>query len=257
MIKKIYKFENGVMYCGDTLIVMDKIIKKGDKVNLVLTSPPYNTQRNLSDRTYDIYQDGICNNKYIEWTLEIFERYEKILEENGTILYNLSYGNENPSIMFEVLYKIINKTEFMIADIITWKKKSAMPNNMSHNKLTRITEYVFVICRKKEYLTFKTNRKVSSVRKTGQKVYKIAYNYIEAKNNDKTTKLNKSTYSTELCDKLFNEYLIDGDRCLDNFSGTGTTLVSANRRNCKFIGIELSEEQCEYAKERIENDIKK
>ena len=45
----------------------------------------------------------------------------------------------------------------MIADVITWKKRSALPNNTSPNKCTRICEYVCVFCRKEEYDTFKTS----------------------------------------------------------------------------------------------------
>ena len=69
------------------------------------------------------------------------------------------------------LAELIQKTEFTIADHIIWKKKSAFPNNCSPNKLTRITENVFVICKKEDFRTFNMNKKVVSVRKTGQKMY--------------------------------------------------------------------------------------
>lgn len=59
----------------------------------------------------------------------------------------------------------------MIADKIVWKKKSALPNNVSFNKLTRVTEDVFIICRKDEYKTFNANKKVTKTSKTGQKYY--------------------------------------------------------------------------------------
>ena len=66
--------------------------------------------------------------------------------------------------------------------------------------------------RKNEIDTFKCNKGVTSVsEKTGQKYYNIFYNYIEAKNNDgKTHVLNQATYSTELCEKLFNIYADEG-----------------------------------------------
>lgn len=250
-----YVFNNGILYNGDTIIEMDKLIEKNEKIDVVLTSPPYNTQRNLSDRSYDIYKDGIDNEDYINWTLHVFDRYNKLLKSNGVILYNMSYGNENPTVLFMTISKIIQETTFMIADVIVWKKKSAMPNNMSHNKLTRIFEFIFVICRKSEYRTFTTNRQVSSIRDTGQKTYKVVYNFIEAKNNDGSNKLNRATYSTELCDKLLDEYLVNGGICLDNFCGTGTTLLSVSKRTgCKFIGIELSKEQCDYAEKRLLNE---
>lgn len=145
----------------------------------------------------------------------------------------------------------------MVADVISWKKSNAMPNNISHNKLTRINEFVFVIYRKREYKTFQSNRAVSSIRDNGQKTYKIEYNFVKARNNDGSNKLNKSTYSTELCDKLLKMYMRDGDIYLDNFSGTGTTLISVMKRNKSyFIGIELSLKQYKYSIERISNEGK-
>lgn len=74
--------------------------KLNKKVNIVLTSPPYNTQRNLKDRTYDLYQDSIDNKEYLEFIQKVFNEYENLLEKDGIILYNISYGNENPNIMF-------------------------------------------------------------------------------------------------------------------------------------------------------------
>lgn len=251
-----YNFDNGVLYNGDTIKVMDNLIKKGTSVDVVLTSPPYNTQRNLDDRSYDLYQDGIDNKDYVNWTVRVFKRYDKLLKKDGVVLYNLSYGSENPTVLFTTVSSIMHRTPFMVADVIVWKKKSAMPLNMAHNKLTRIWEFIFVICRKDEYKTFNTNREISSYRKdNGQKVYKVVYNFIEAKNNDGATPLNKATYSTELCDKLLDEYLLAGGTVLDNFSGTGTTLVSVSKRkDCRFIGIELSQKQCEYTVERMLKD---
>ncbi|QIA67730.1 DNA-methyltransferase [Spiroplasma citri] len=243
------KFKNGsILYNGDCLEIMPIIDKK---VNVILTSPPYNTQRNLKDRTYDIYLDSIENSAYLNFSENVFNLYNKILEKNGIILYNLSYGNENPTIMFEVINNLLKKTNFLVADIIIWKKKNAMPNNMSHNKLTRIVEFIFVICRKNEYKTFQSNRKIGQIRSNGQKTYKIEYNFIEAKNNDGPNPYNKSTFSVELCEKLLKIYCKYGDKVLDNFAGTGTTLLACQNLGLDFIGIELSKNQFKYSIERI------
>ncbi|QZX49090.1 site-specific DNA-methyltransferase [Mycoplasma sp. E35C] len=253
MNNKTHSFNDSLfIYHGDCLNIMKKLKQK---FNVVLTSPPYNTQRNLNDRTYDLYQDMIDDKEYLNFSLKVFKEYEKLLEKNGVILYNLSYGNENPVMMFEVINTITNKTKFMIADIIVWKKKSAMPNNMSHNKLTRIVEFIFVICRKNEYKTFQSNREVSSIRKSGQKTYKIEYNFVEAKNNDGSNNLNKCTYSTELCEKLLKIYARPNDWILDNFLGTGTTLCACFNLKLNGVGIELSEQQYQYSINRISKII--
>ena len=118
-----------------------------------------------------------------------------------------------------------------------------MPNNTSKNKLTRIVEHVFVFCRKDEFKTFEANKKVKSIRKTGQKMYENVYNFIEAKNNDKVSKLNKATYSTELILKLMDIYCKDESLIYDPFSGTCTTQNACIIRGFSSIGSEISENQ--------------
>ena len=191
-------------------------------VDIVLTSPPYNTGRNSGsmenhEKRYDIYLER--KQDYIKWT-------------------------------------VCDETDFMIADTIIWKKKSALPNNVSSNKLTRICEFVFVFCRKNEYKTFKMNKQVKSYSRTGQKYYENIYNFIEAKNNDGSNSLNKATFSTDFVKKLLEIYSCsEDDVILDPFMGTGTTASGCVEMNRKFIGFELSKQQCEYAEQRISEKL--
>lgn len=136
----------------------------------------------------------------------------------------MSYGVENPNQLWLTIASIIERTNFMIADCLIWKKSTAMPNPMSKNKCTRICEFVFVMCRKSENKTFKMNKKVKSYRKTGQANYENIYNFIEAKNNDGSNSLNKATFSTDFVKKLLEMYSCsEDDVILDPFMGTGTT----------------------------------
>ena len=213
------------LYNEDCLEVMDKLPK--GIVNCVMTSPPYNVSRKATDeynRKYDVFVDVKTDEEYIDWSIEIFNKIDKLLGKNGVVLYNMSYSSEKPWLMNIVISDIIRNTNFTLADTIVWKKKTAIPNNRSSNKLTRICEFVFVLCRKEELKTFQCNKEVvSTIEKTGQKNYGNIYNFVEAKNNDGSNKLNKATYSTELCTKLLSQYCKSGDIVLDPFNGTGTT----------------------------------
>ena len=150
-----------------------------------------------------------------------------------------------------VVADIIRKSEFTLADIIVWKKKSATPNNVSHNKMTRIIEYVYVFCRKDEFHTFNCNKRELSKRDTGQSIYENVFNFINAKNNDNSTDLNKATFSTELVRKLNNTYAKPNSVIYDPFMGTGTTAIACLVDGHKYIGSEISKEQCDYAEKRI------
>lgn len=155
---------------------------------------------------YDSFVDNMTNEEYCDFTVKLFEEFDRILNMNGVVLYNINYGAENTEGMFLAVSKILTETNFTIADVIGWKKKTALPNSCSSNRLTRLFEFVFVFCRKDELKSFYCNKKVTSTRKTGQKMYENIFNIIEAPNNSETCPYNKATYSVELCEQLLNLY---------------------------------------------------
>ena len=248
------EFQINKIYNEDCLMGMRNI--PASSVDNVLTSPPYNIIRpNSTDRGYDLYKDGISNEEYSKWTCDIFNEFDRLLKADGCVLWNMSYGCENTECMSLTVADIIRNTNFTLADIIVWKKQSATPNNVSQNKLTRICEYVYVFCRKSEFMTFNTNKKIIKQRETGQDIYENVFNFIQAPNNDGSTDLNKATFSTEFVQKLINIYVKPHSIVLDCFMGTGTTAIGCINSNVNFIGFELSKAQCEYANNRIKTRI--
>ena len=239
-----------------------EFLEKCDKmIDVVMTSPPYGTERKHSgdkeramknhERRYDVYQEFETEEDYISFTIELFKKLDGAVKENGCVLYNLSYSSENTHMMWHVISDIMRNTNWIVADDIIWKKKSALPNNVSKNKLTRIVEHVFVFCRKDEFKTFNCNKQVKSYSKTGQAYYENVFNFVEAKNNDGTCKLNKATYSSELCEKILGIYAKQRDVVYDPFMGTGTTAVACQNLSMNYLGTELSKEQCDFAEDRL------
>ena len=253
------------IYNEDCFETMQKTCINKTSVDLVLTSPPYNTNKKAGRSTtlnslrknvstyirYDMHVDNQTNEEYCEFTTKLFKSYDKILNKNGCVLYNLSYGSENTTGMFMAVSEIIKNTDFTIADVLIWKKKSAFPNNCSPNKLTRITEFVFVLCRKSEFNTFNCNKRVVSTRKTGQKMYENIFNFIEAENNDGACDLNKATFSTDFAKQVLSIYAKQGNVVYDSFTGTGTTALACAELGLNYIGSELSNAQCDYARNRL------
>lgn len=243
------------------------------EVGVILTSPFYNTNRRsargLTLQTaqlqpgkyahvrYDVHLDDMTNDEYAEYTQKLFTEFDRILAPNGCILYNINYGNANTEGLFRAVNAIICGTNFTIADVIVWKKKCAMPNNCSPNRLTRIWEFVFVFCRKTEEKTFICNKKSTSRRGTGQVMYETIYNFIEAKNNDGPCPYNKATYSSELCEKLLNLYPPSNGVVYDPFMGSGTTAVACARLGLSYLGSEISADQVEYARKRVAAELEK
>jgi site-specific DNA-methyltransferase (adenine-specific) len=237
-------------YNEDCLITMSKM--EGEYVDIILTSPPYNMTKRKGgyadkQKRYDTYTDWKTEQEYIDWTVNMFNNFNKVLKQNGVILYNFSYSIENPSLPYTLISSIILNTDFMVADTIIWKKSNSIPHPASYNRLNRIVEFVFVICRKDEIKTFNCNKNIVKTSPKGQNYYEIVDNFITAKNNDGSNDLNKATYSTELCEKLLNVYGKGGYLIYDPFMGTGTTAIAAKKLNMFFIGSEISESQVEYS----------
>lgn len=253
------------LYCEDCFDTMKRLGE--NSIDLIITSPFYNTNKKAGKNStvlntkvkegqyqyvrYDVHVDNMTNQEYSDYTVRLFDNFDKIITDNGVVLYNINYGAENTTGMFEAIHSVINKTKWTIADVIVWKKKTALPNSCSSNRLTRIYEFIFVFARINEIHTFYCNKNVVSRRKNGQKMYENIYNFIEAKNNDGSCPYNKATYSTELCEKLITMYAPEDCVIYDPFMGTGTTAVASERQNRHCIGSELSHNQVRYSVERI------
>ncbi len=272
---KLFYDENGfTLYNGDCIEVMDSL--DAESVDIVITSPPYGTCRNETfskesnqkrkyNMRYDEFVEDRTPQEYCDWTVSVFNSMERVLKKNRVVLYNFGLGNDGHTEYtaydwFKAVTEICERTPFGVADLLMWKKKSALPNNVSPNKATRIAEPVIVFCRKDEMMTFTANKKVTGeFPKTGQKLYAPFYNIFEARNNDGSTELNKATYSTQFVDVLVDLYCPDESReewtVLDPFSGTGTTGLSAVAKGMKYIGIELSGQQCEYTVSRLSQGV--
>ena len=242
--------ELNTMYCESNLETMSKMTN--EFIDCVLTSPPYNIfNTKAKDRGYDYYEDNKTDLEYIDWTIEIFNEFNRVLKKDGVVIYNMGYGTENPNLMSLTIANIIQKTNFSLADIIVWKKSTAMPNSPSKNRLTRICEFVYIFCRKDELYSFNANKKIIS-ESNNAKFYESINNYIDAPNNDESNELNKATFSTKFVRKLLNIYAKENSIVYDPFMGTGTTAKACIIDNHKFIGSELSQSQVNYANKRLE-----
>lgn len=250
------------IYNGDCIEFMRDCMDY-NSVDVILTSPPYNTARSNMDyfndtkkgrytKRYVDLNDMKTDEEYFLWTFKVFEGFDKVLRPNGVVLYNINYATRTHESFINLISDIQRNTNFGVADIISWKKKSGLPNTASPNKLTRIWEPVFVFCRHDEYKTFNANKKVVSQSKgTGQKNYENIFNFIEARNNDGSCDIHKATYSTELCEELLKRYARDGSVVFDPFIGTGTTAIAAMNLGHSYIGCEIYKDYYELALDRI------
>lgn len=143
---------NYKIFNEDCFETMQKM--KPNSIDVILTSPFYNTNKKAGNHKtlnntytkngqysyvrYDTHIDNMSNDEYCVFTQNLFNSFDRILSNNGVVLYNINYGSENTDGMFRAINSIIINTPFTIGDVIIWKKKTAFPNSCSKNKLTRI-----------------------------------------------------------------------------------------------------------------------
>ena len=120
--------------CFDTI---ENFKKDNVKVDIILTSPPYNTGRpSNTDRSrenyegkYDVHIDNMTQQEYCDWCVKLFNEFDNVLSTNGVILWNVSYGSdcsvnkEGIGLVWLTIADIIRNTNFVTADRIIWKKE--------------------------------------------------------------------------------------------------------------------------------------
>ena len=96
MVNKIYNED-----CFQTMKRLDSCI------DIVLTSPPYNMTKRKGGYAdtgrYDVYNDWLEEDDYLNFTKNLFCDFDKILKPNKLVLYNFSYSIENPSLPYKLV----------------------------------------------------------------------------------------------------------------------------------------------------------
>ena len=235
---------------------MDTMLKMQDNfLDGIITSPPYSICSKRKDMYYDNgYSsiDGLSEEDYLKIRIDEFKQFERIVKDDGVILYNISYHNVNPILPLMLITEMHKQTNLTVADMISWKKSHSIPFQTSPTKLSRIVEQVYVIVNKDYLHNFKTNKQISKVNsKTGQKFYKGYNNLIEAKNNDGVKCDLKASYSTELVTKLIDIYFPTGSLIYDSFSGIATTSIACKKNGLNYIGSEINENFWKIGNDRL------
>ena len=242
------------IFCGDCLKVMDELIKKGIKVDMILTDPPYGTTA--------------CKWDVIIPFDDMWNRINKLIKSNGAILL---FGNEP----FSSELRISNIRNYKY-DWIWYKNLRTGFANAKYQPM-KSNEVISVFYKKlPTYNPQKTKRTTS---KAGNTKTNWGECYGELKNDCKPN--NQSDYvnphtvidfikcihapekrfhptqkPVKLLEYLIKTYTNENEVVLDFTMGSGSTGVACINTNRKFIGIELDEKYFEIAKNRIEDSIK-
>ena len=241
---RYFETENGILYCADSLKIMEQMPK--ESIDLVLTDPPYNIAD--SNKLTKVGNNIKTNNdawggkfkdnwdsmdSYSDWILSVMSGLYGILSDSGSIL---SFFDRKYTGYF--VYLLEQRINLKFRNKIYFEKINPIPHIRKNNYRSCIEEAVWLTKSHDSnyYINFISQQDMKQIFRgnIGKKV-----------TNHPTEK-----YEWMIA-PLIKRHSCIGNLILDSFAGSGTTLDVAEKFNRKWIGIELNEEYCEIAKNRI------
>lgn len=252
-----FNTDNGILLNGNALDVF-KIIPDSS-IDLIVTSPPYNVGID-----YDNWNDTLPIEKYFEFVESFLKEFKRILKTDGRFVINIPLDTNMKHLGYQYrvsllceYYALIKKVDLQYNSIIELYestphrvKFTAFGSFMSASApyIYNPKEYLLVGCNQQ----WKKNNKGKSdiTKEEFMEIVTGIWNY-----KADTRWLTKANFSIDIPYKAIKAFSYVGDVVLDPFMGSGTTAVVAEQLNRKWIGIEISKNYCEIAKNRITNEI--
>lgn len=229
--------------CGRCEQVMRFIPDKS--IDLIVTSPPYNLKNSTGNgmkcgkggkwsnaaliKGYENYSDCLPHEDYVAWQRECMEQMFRVLKEDGAIFYNHKWRVQNG--LLQDRQDIVSG--FPVRQIIIWKRKGGI--NFNPGYFLPTYEVIYLIAKK----DFKLAPKANSLGDV--------WEFTQELNNS-----HPAPFPVALINRIISS--TTAQIILDPFMGSGTTAVVAAGLGRSFIGIEISDEYCKLARERLERN---
>lgn len=244
---------------GDCIEEMQKLIDDDVKVDLTVTSPPYDNLRNY--------------NNSLNWDFDIFkqvaDRLYRITKDGGVVVWIVNdatvNGSETGTSFKQALY--FKEIGFRLHDTMIFLKKNPTP--LTHRRYEQYFEYMFVLTKgkpttfnpimvhskqagmKHSGMFYKSDDdKLTQVKPYVVKENKIKGNVFEYNVGNNGDYKHPAMFPLDLAKDHIISWSNEGDLVLDCFMGSGTTGVACQELNREFIGIEIEEKYYNIAKER-------
>ena len=167
------------------------------------------------------YSDDKSSTEYVQFNSDIISALSAVAGENFTCCYNINYNKNSPSEYIDVIHAA--KQSIPLVETIVWEK--AMAVSLQGDNLTRIFEFVFVLCKGK----FKINKNRTDCLKNLWKISNIGANH----------ESHKACFPIKLVEEGIKNFAPHGAVIVEPFGGSGTTLIAAEKLGCNAHLMEL------------------
>ncbi len=230
--------------CGDAIDIMKKI--PTGKIDLVVTSPPYNLKNSTGNgmkdgrggkwanaalqNGYSTYDDNMPHKEYVDWQRSCLKQMMRIIPETGAVFYNHKWRVQDGKLQDR--QDIVQG--FPVRQIIIWRRKGGL--NFNSGYFLPTYEVVYLIAKPGFKLTNKAN------------AHGDVWEFTQEMKNE-----HPAAFPVKLIDRIVSS--TSARVVLDPFMGSGTTAISAVNFGRNYIGIEISEVYCKMAEERINKHL--
>lgn len=256
----ITKFRNKIIH-GDCVEIMSRF--DDGSVDMILTSPPYDNLRNYKGYVFPFEQ--------------MAREFYRTLKNGGIVVWVVGDatidGSETGTSFSQALF--FKSIGFNIHDTMIFKKRNPIPQ-IYRRRYNNEFEYMFVFSKGqvtthnpimvdclhaglelngttyKNYSKHDQKRAKMANPVKDKKIKGNIWEYVVGKNlEDQEAKDHPAPFPCELARDHISSWTNVGELVLDPMCGSGTTCKAAKQLGRDYIGIDISHEYCEIARERL------
>lgn len=229
------------IYNNDSYKQIDDFLAEGLMVDHIITDPPYNISQDNNFSTMKNPRAGVDFGAWDRGKFDLFSwipQYAKILKPNGSMIIFCSY--RYLSYIIDTLES--ESCKMVVKDVIVWQKSNPMPRNIDRRYVQDMEFAVWAVKKNAKWV----------FNKLPDAPYNRAF-FVTSTVSGNERLGHPTQKSLELMKKLVLIHTNPGELILDPFMGSGSTGAATLELNRNFIGVEMTPEYFEMAKNRLEN----
>ena len=224
------------LYNEDCLITMAKMPK--DFIDLIITSPPYEDVMGAGYSSNS--KDVLFLKLYSDFIDKVFLEYYRIIKNNGQIFFNIKSKTFNKTLNTPHWIEHLESfKKFKFKSYIIWKYAGSFD---SSKKRFHLDYEIIYHLSKGDDINLNLD---CGIHDPLSSVWYVPHNI------KKEERMHPTQMPYALVDRILKVASKENDLVLDNFMGSGTTILGCKNYNLNYIGIELNPINYNNAKKRL------